>query len=193
MRTKEEEIIEYFKDFTEGIRMIMLIHRGKEGGKNNQTDRFSKRKISTNKEEFGNILKEFLEEKRLSKLPLRIYSSVNKRDFEKGIREFKRQQLDADYYDKESRYKFYLDIKNRFLSSLMRPSSRKETKFLIDCDTATKKSIGDIIDEAEKITNVILHYKTKDGYHLITEPFNPNEWNKELGEIKKDALLLLDY
>ena len=193
MKKELEEIIKQFKDFTDGVRMIMLIHRGKEGGANNRTDRFSKRKISTSKKEFEYILKEFLELKKISELPLRIYSSLNKRDIEKGIREFKRQQLDADYYDIESRNNFYLDIRNRFLGSLMKPSSRAETNFLIDIDEGTKKTIGEIIDRIDSITDVLLHYKTKNGYHLITKPFNLELLDKEYGEIKKDGLILLSY
>ena len=188
----KKEIMSLFKDFTDGVRMIMLTRRAKEGGKSNRPDWVAKRKISTNKDEFEKILEEFLEYQ--SEHPeYRIYSCVNRRDFNKGIREFKRQQLEADYYDIESRDKFYLDIKNRFLGSLMKPSSRAETLFLIDADDLTAKTIGNAIDEIEEITDVVLTYKTKNGYHIITKPFNPNLLGNKFGEIKKDAMLLLSY
>jgi len=194
MKKDIEEILEQFNGFTDGVRMLMLTQRNKEGGKSNRPDRASKRKISTNAKEFKEILASFLEtQQSFPKEQLRIYSSVNKRNFEKGIREFKRQQLEADYYDDESRQRFYFDIKNRFLSSIMKPASRAETFFLLDCDNLTKKTVGKAIDRLDEITDVVLHYKTKNGYHIITKPFNPNLFNKEFGELKKDALLLLSF
>jgi len=188
---KIKEIMERFKDFTDGVRMIMLIQRNKEGGRSNNPDRVAIRKISRNRKEFKEILSELLDIKeRYPEKELRIYSCVNKRDIEKGIREFKRRQLEADYYDDKSRIGFYLDIKNRFLSSLMVPQSRAETKFLIDIDEdedenqirAKLKEFG---------IKILLEYKTKNGKHLITEPFNP--FFLPEAEIKKDGLLLLDY
>ena len=129
---------------------------------------------------------------------MRIYSCVNKRNLEKTIREFKHRQLDADYYDTVSRYGFYLDVKNQWVSSLMKHNSRAETKFLIDIDNieTDKENIDISIIEnhlKEIKAEVILKYPTKNGIHIITEPFNPNLFNNEFGEIKKDALLLLDY
>ena len=181
-----------FKDFTDGIREIMLTHRKKDGGTSNNPDRVAIKEISRNRKEFAEILDRFL--KYQSEHPeYRIYSCVNRRDINKGIREFKRQQLEADYYDTEMRNGFYLDIRNRFFASLMKPSSRAETFFLIDADDLTKRTIGKAIDEIEKITDVVLVYKTKNGYHIITKPFNPNLLGDKFGEIKKDALLLLSY
>jgi len=195
---KLKQIEETFSDFMNGYRLIMLTQRSKEGGKVNKPDRVATKRISKNKEEFLEIVKKFLEIKEQSDKPLRIYSSVNKRDIEKGIREFKHRQLDADYYDEESRHDFYLDIKNRWISCLMNPSSRAETKFLIDIDDVMRKGknydISFIEEHLETIkVKILLGYDTKNGTHIITEPFNPNLWNSEFGDIKKDSLLLLDY
>lgn len=192
MKTKE------IKQFSDGIRMIMICQRNKEGRNTNKSDRYSKRKISTYSEEFFKILKEFQEIKNNSDEPLRIYSCVNKRDIKKAIRNFKQKQLDADYYDEYSKNNFYFDIKNRWVGSLMKQSSRAETKFLIDVDSIIKESenwdISYIEEHLEKIgVKIILKYPTKNGFHIITEPFNPNLFNHEFGEVKKDALLLLDY
>ena len=192
--SKEIKIMRRFNNFTDGVRVLMLIYRNKEGGK----DRVSRRKIVINREEFEEVLTEFLEIKKLSVAPLRIYCSVNRRDLEKGIREFKRLQLEADYYDEKSRHSFYTDIRNRFMSALMKPGSRAETYFLIDIDDIikTKKDwdISIVEKHLEEIgVRVILQYPTKNGVHIITEPFNPSKWNSEFGTIKKDALLLLDF
>jgi len=80
----------------------------------------------------------------------------------------------------------------------MKPSSRTETKFLIDIDDIIKTKENWDISEVEKHleeinVKIILKYPTKNGFHIIVEPFNPNEWNSEFGEIKKDGLLLLSF
>jgi hypothetical protein len=46
---------------------------------------------------------------------------------------------------------------------------------------------------SELKVEIVAKYQTKNGTHLITKPFNPNLFNGEFGEIKKDALMLLDY
>ncbi|MHA1329585.1 MAG: hypothetical protein ACTSR2_00775 [Candidatus Hodarchaeales archaeon] len=175
----------------------MLTLRGKEGGKSDKPDRVAIKRISRNKEEFLDILKEFLIQKKILKdFPLRIYSSVNKRDLNKAIRKFKERQLEADYYAGKDRESFYIDIWNRWISCLMNPSSRAETKFLIDIDEKEKK---DLIKDKLRELNIItyLEYPTKHGIHLITQPFNPKliTDSKLISEedIKKDALLLLDF
>lgn len=186
----QKEIIEQFSD---GIRMLMLCQRNKEGRETNKTDRASVRKISTNKEEFLKIFAEFQEIKNKSDQPLRIYSSVNRRDINKAIMNFKREQLEADFYDEVNRNNFYYDIKNRWISCLMQQNARAETLFLIDIDGAWD-DISFVKEHLLEIkVEVVCMYKTKNGLHVITKPFNPNLFNNEFGEIKKDALLLLDF
>ena len=190
----KEQIIKTFSDFMDGYRFIMLVHRNKEGGKSNRPQKNGVKRITKNREEFIEMLNELQKLKAESKVPMRIYSCVNKRDIEKTIREFKRRQLDADYYDIESRHGFYLDIKNQWISSLMKPNSRAETKFLIDIDEEATNSIEIAKTLLEEIgVKIILRYPTKNGIHIITEPFNPNLFNSEFGEVKKDGLLLLDF
>lgn len=181
--------------FKEGLRMIMLTKRSKDGGRNNP-DRVAKRKISRNETEFDSIVDEFKKEMETSSEPLRIYSSVNSRDIKKAIRLFKQRQLDADYYDEDSKNNFYFDIKNRWISCFMNPSCRAETKFLIDIDDV--ESVADTIIYAKRLlgelgVKILASYTTKNGAHIITEPFNPSLWDTDLGEIKKDGLILIAY
>ena len=195
-----EKILEQFSD---GVRMIMLCQRNKEGRNTNKTDRASIRKISTNKEEFLKIYNEFLEIKNNSKEPLRIYSSVNKRDINKAIRTFKFEQLEADYYDEESRNNFYFDIKNRWISCLTQQKCKLESNFLIDADFEFDKESKEILNKTiledvrtslkDLNVEILLEYPTKSGFHLVTKPFNPSLFPPALGEIKKDALLLLSF
>jgi hypothetical protein len=80
----------------------------------------------------------------------------------------------------------------------MSPHCRSETIFLIDIDDIIKKGSNwdiSVIDQyIQKIgVKEILRYDTKNGVHILTEPFNPSLWNSEFGEIKKDALLLISF
>lgn len=192
MNYKKEvvRIMDKFDGFTDGVRFLMLSHRSKEGGHNRDRKQF--KRIANGQDEFAEILEEMLEVKHTSKKPYRIYSCVNERDINKAIRLFKQNQLDADYYDEESKNSFYFDIKNRWISALMRHQSRAETNFLIDLDTKNK----DEVKETEEfifraIGRNSLKYETKNGYHFITPPFNPKLMPGY--DIKKDGLLLLSY
>jgi hypothetical protein len=169
----------------------MLILRGKEG------DRVAKRKISRNKEEFIKIVDEF---ELMRKPGERIYSSVNSRDMNKAIREFKRRSLEADYYDQNNKEDFYYDIQNRWISCIMSPNCKAESNFLIDIDNVIiddldiSLDISIIKEHLEQIkTEILFEYPTKNGYHIITNPFNPALWNDEFGEIKKDSLILISF
>lgn len=90
-----EDIVYDFAYFTTGYRVLFLIHRNKEGGDTNNTK--VRKVIVYNSLEYIDALYGILMEKSKSDLPLRIYASVNERDFEKAIRQFKQEQLDSDY------------------------------------------------------------------------------------------------
>ena len=190
-----------WKGFTDGVRVLFLIWRKKEGAKVDRNLKIRKL-ISSDEEEFEKCLEQLLDLKeRYAELPLRIYSTVNKRNLDKAIRKLKELQLENDYQDKKQFYGFYKDIKNRWISSLMRPSSRLETQFIIDIDNEDKDYLKKIESEILEHTELIKKYKTKNGYHLIVKPFNPN-LIKSYGNdghiytdvsIKKDGLILLDY
>lgn len=197
---KAKHIFEEFRSFSDGVRVLFLIHRNKEGGETNNT---KVRKIITkDSEEFYLELIKLVDEKERAMLlrepiPYRIYSSVNARDIEKAIRQFKFEQLEADYYDDTSRHSFYYDTKNRFVGALMTPSSRMkdESYFIFDVDDEEGR---DVMGEAlggigEAGAEIIMQYKTKNGWHIVSKPFNPNTFSVPGVEIKKDGLLLLAY
>lgn len=186
-------IVGKFRHYTDGVRLVMVIYRAKEGAQSANNDKYRKYIVNGPDEYLKAIIKalEFCESK--PEIPFRIYASVNSRNIKKAIHLFKQNQLDADYYDEDSKNNFYLDIKNRMISALMTPSSRAEGMFLVDCDSteADHEAMGQL---AELGVEILDHFPTKNGWHMITEPFNPNLFKpmKEV-EIKKDGLLLLKY
>ena len=190
-----KDIIEKFKNNSDGIRVVLLIHRSKEGGANNKFKGHLKKIITTNSNEFFETVKELKEIKDNSKDELRIYASCNNRDLNKAVRLFKEQQLATDYDPEDKTKSFYLDIKNRFISCLMNKSCRNEKNFLFDLDEIDEHSFITVKNRIEKQTEIILWYKTKNGYHIITKPFN---YYKTLDEniikaIQTDSLMLIDF
>lgn len=193
IKQQADLIMSQFFDYTNGVRVLFLIHRSKEGAEHSNNDHV-KKIITKNSSEFRLALYELLTNKNESELPYRIYSSVNARNIDKAIMKFKHEQLDADYYDIESRNNFYYDVKNRFISCLMAPSSAVDKKFLIDVDSEKEREecLKIMVDSGLDYTPMFW-YKTKNGWHLIIKPFNPSLFGGYASKINKDGLLLLDY
>lgn len=188
-----EQIAEANQGFTDGCRVLFLIQRHSDGGHTNNSKLRSY--ISRNDAEWITACAKLLQEKaQYTHLPLRIYQSLNARNIEKGIMHFKHAMLDADYFDDTQRQGFYLDVRNRIVSALMKPPSAATSFFLYDCDTTDEEVLTPFRLELQKYTNIIHEYPSKSGIHIITGPFNPNliECPKDI-EWKKDAMMLLKF
>lgn len=184
-----------FPDFTEGCRVLYLIQRATDGGHTNNSKLRSY--ITKNNDEWIEALAKLLQEKeQYAELPLRIYQSLNARNIEKGIRQFKQMQLDADYQDSDQRQWFYLDARNRIVSAIMRPNCAATSLFLIDIDTKDGAIFQNVMLSLKSLSAnpFVCYYDTKNGFHIITNPFNPALLVlPENCELKKDALMLLSY
>lgn len=171
-------------EFKCGVRGIMLILRNKDGFIGNSQRKCFK-KISRNIDEWNQIVCEFQSMKINGYGNYRIYSSVNSRNMKKAIHDFKIRSLSADYGFQEELDWFYKDIENRFFSCLMNPNARTSSYFLIDCDSD---------EEHLKATTtipkhlILFEYKTKNGNHIICNPFNPEDFGII---IKKDAMIYI--
>lgn len=167
---------------------------GKKGGTHGST----KKIITANPEEFDAALADLIERSEQAKndhgLIYRIYGTVNARDFEKGIREFKRRQLEADYSDDGSRHWFYRDGFNSMVSCLQQPGAKATSLFLWDCDSQAQYE--DVRRVLFAVEAPICHaYETKNGGHVITVPFNYTILDRYSywPLIKKDAMMLWAY
>ena len=189
IKEKAKKIADEYIDFTHGFRCVQLILRSADGGGTN--NRKELKYETQNTEEFIEALEDCLAFKYIMGLNYRIYSSVNERDFRKAERTFKQNMLDNDYADDTVHKKFYTDLRNGFISALMKPSNSKTSYFLIDID---QNDLSPYIEWFEERDLVITYYKTKNGWHIITKPFNPAEFTQtETAHIQKDSLLLLHY
>lgn len=164
------KIIEHPNSFKEGTRILMLTLRSKEGGKTNLPDRSAKKMISRNPEEFDKCMEILMERRQGME---RIYSTVDERNLEKGIRIFKGRQLDSDYFDQESRLGFYVDIWNRWISSLQSTKAREGCLFMVDVDDDKDEEDNIRLEIQNKELELVHEYPTKNGRHFVLKPFNP--------------------
>lgn len=170
---------------TQGTRGVMLLRRNKDGQEGN-AQRHSIKRITQNTEEWKAAVLELREIQK--NLPShRIYSSVNARNMIHAIREFRRRQLECEFGSDLELEAFYVDIKNRFFSCLMNPNARNVTMFLIDCDSDEEYKAA--LNQLDGKVAILFDYPTKNGRHLITEPFNPNKFDGL--QIKKDDLVYI--
>ena len=186
-------IAERFPNFTGGCRVLFLIQRHSDGGHTNNSKLRSY--ISRNSEEWIKCLAKLLQEMEFyPEIPLRIYQTINTRNVDKGIREFKKASLDADYLDDNSRQWFYLDVRNRIISAIMQRRCRESGYFLYDCDTKDEGIMTKIRWALSELTTILEDYPSKNGYHIITKPFNhtlirlPEEIT-----MSPDAMMLLKW
>jgi hypothetical protein len=157
------QLLEHGENFTNGIRVLMLLGRNKDGCENKRT----KLVVSQNSVEFREHLEDLCE---VSTPGQRIYASLARRDLQKAIRLFKERQLQADYSETQH---FYANLNKTWVSCLMneQAATKKEKFWLIDCDTFDEfndvvRLLGDNLSIYEG------HYKTKNGFHVIVKPFN---------------------
>jgi hypothetical protein len=175
------------KCFKEGIRVILLIHRNKDGNKGN-AQRKSIKKISMNIEEYENIVFKFdyLRKHNPDYKDYRIYASLNSRNIEKAIHKVKLLSVENDYAREEEKLRFYTERENIFFSCLMNSDCKVDSNVLIDCDS--KEEYLEAL-QFLPVKIILFKYETKNGHHIITKPFNPKLY--PILEIKKDPLIYL--
>lgn len=190
-----QEVIYHPNKFAEGVRILMLTTRSKEGGRTNNPDRqkSNKKYVTRNVDEYYEKLDDLICEMTPDQ---RIYSTVDDRDLDRAEREFKFRLLESDYYDDESRHSFYIDVWNRWISCLQAPVSRNSQLFLYDIDDDGDNEDTSVEDLEEQLSAVypqppeIYKYRTKNGWHVITTPFNPSQVK---AKVQKNAMLLVAY
>lgn len=172
--------------FTKGIRELLVIDR-------TTINATIWHKLIMHPYDYKFLIKEAIDiANRSSAQDVRVYLSVNERSVNKAIKEFKKQQIEADFSPHMD--SFYLNLSYKFRHLLMTPKCRKTKYFLIDIDTKcphTMCSLGHFLN-VNKI-HQIYSYDTPNGFHMITEPFNMNMLKLPDVEIKTDALMLIHY
>lgn len=193
-----EKISQRFKGFTDGIRVVMLIDRGVMNA-NKGSKRWINKIITHDHDSWISAVRRLLElQYHILNPDVRMYSCINDRKLDQGIKHFQHLQLDVL---PEQKLRFYTKINNTFCSALMKPEQKNSRYFLLDVDIPEAKAqcYIDVYEEINKfiadngIKN-ILDYDTKKGRHYIVEPFDMR-LTQDLKHItvQKDGLLLLHW
>ncbi len=193
LEQKAKEIVAGLAGFTGGTRYLCLLHRAKEGGHGTEHKRRGGNYITHNPEEYYNALVRLLTLQAISSKPYRLYASVNPRDLSKAEKALKMDMLAVDFQGGDSKRFFYERLGANWVSAVMSPGSkmRDSSCFLIDCDGEGDITAPALTWLAQHEVKIVKVYKTPNGWHIITEPFNPTEFKIANCEIKKDALMLL--
>lgn len=189
-----DQLMEEFKAFTDGCRVMILLQRTKDGGNNHEERRTMSSRVSYSPEQFKNNLREMLLLQHIDERPLRLYLSVNDRNVNKIIRHIKHELIDSDYIPEDQKENMYKKLLRSPKHFLMQPQNKKDNLFILDVDNEDgRDAMGEALQRMQDIgITEVLRYKTKNGWHIVVKPFNIALWFGP-GEVKKDGLLLLKY
>jgi hypothetical protein len=127
-----------------------------------------------------------------------IYASITPRDVTKAYRAFKDDltaKEHASLFGKGDMYDILRRIDDRWYRALMiKNAAGSPTRFVLDIDTNDKEAIKYAKNQIENISYAkhqpeVLHtLKTRNGYHMITTPFSPDDFDSGDWpiEVKKD-------
>lgn len=189
-KQQTEDIVEKFDGLLDGTRVLMLLLREKDGGSHNEFKRRCITEVTHDKEQLQRKLEQMIYFSVTSDEPYRVYMTVNDRNIRNAERVIKERMLMVDFSDEDNRDFFYKRFEYRWHSALMDNSSRNSKYFLLDIDddccdwNEVEKKCW-----AEKI-EIVKKYRTKNGWHFITKPFNPVLLDG-LCDIQKDSQALL--
>lgn len=130
-------------------------------------------------------------------LQFRLYITANARNTVKTYFNFRESMngwtKDRIFGDDAASGKFKR-IDSHWKSELHRDGTRDETRFLFDLDDASPDEKSTFIETVAEQTETITCQETPNGYHIITVPFNYNEFETEIEyELKTDGMLFLTY
>lgn len=187
-----DAIMEDFKDFMDGTRVLLLLQRHKEGGATKEHKRRRARFIVHNLDQMKRSLFELLLLKAVCKTEYRIYMTSAPRDIQRAEKDFKEQMLHVDFSAGIDKEFFWAHIEDKWISSLMSTNPMKDRGlFILDIDTPVDNEVCKWCGEND--VEILKSYRTKNGRHFVVKPFDRTKFPKELGEVKVDGLLLLSY
>lgn len=166
--------------FKRGTRVLMCVARKKDTGENKTYSKM----VTYSQKEFDEKL---ILLRHLRQEGQRIYSTASSLNEEKAIRRFREAQLAAEY---ATPLNFYQNLETRWISALMKSEDIKN--WLFDCDTPTESLY---VEKDLKRLDIEHHsYRTKNGRHYITRPFNPETLRYDAKKVlQKNALMLWSY
>ena len=182
-------IIQHTWDHVSGTRVLMLKGRKKD-------DILLTRTLLRVTHDIGQWAKAMNELTKLALPGERIYTTVAPRCMSKAIRRFKEMELNSQYDQHPEA--FYKDIDNRWASALMQPNAQEKKYWMFDIDREDDRNkVVYWLDKMEEISEWDVspyEYETKNGRHIICEPFNRTMLPAGIRSlIHENPLMLLAY
>ena len=197
LEKKVDDIMVEFSQFTDGTRVLLLLQRAKEGGHNKEHKRRRARAVTHTPDQFKRALLELLLLQVTIAGEYRVYLSASPRDVRKAEMEFKQQMLSVDFAEGENKRFFYEHIDDKWISALMSTNPVKDSGlFILDVDDpeVPHDLLGDVLTWcATNSVEIVKQYRTKNGWHVVTKPFNRSLYPFGFGGVRVDGLLLLSY
>lgn len=171
-------------EFTEDTCYILLmLARKKENKHQTEHDKLARlrRKTVQCEADVDYALKEFeLHAKLYPETQFRIYVSVNKRSLVNGMLHFQKAIMDIQYAlirGNVEAYKTICRMNSEWTSTLATKECRAERNFLFDIDYSNSnehetKLTHDFVKEVDALTSIKYFGKSKNGFALVTAPFN---------------------
>lgn len=202
MRDNKQEPVQFIKDYCDfgenRVYILMAIARKKYNPQMTHNTELVFRKVLRKEDGIEHKYREMKNMMEGEDKNFYLYLSVNARNVLKGFFNFKHRMEDfvkqrmLGNYDVLDKFK---KVDACWLSELARPRNRDEKYFQFDLDD--KERLDELLDHLESVTEIIAMRETRNGYHIITEPYNypkhSEEYLDEDCEIKKDGNLFLEF
>jgi hypothetical protein len=182
-------LLNHLEHFKHGTRILKLVYRNKDGDGLSKLRPVSR--VSENEKDFMTQLTMLSETAEATNRPYRIYACLNERCPKTAIRLFKQDQLAAD--NNPYPEKFYTNIKRKWNSSLLKTSIRGKKYWKFDCDSEEEYERVSRLLSAHYDKDYRYEYHTKNGIHIVVEPFfvQGNDLCEDL--IEKNSDILWEY
>lgn len=190
-----KEIADVFGPFMRGTRVLLLLQRKKEGGNTREDRRRHVGFAATDEKEIMERIRQLVTLQMMSKEPLRVYMSVNPRDIRKANYEFRRRLLQDEC---DGMVEVHGKVmQDRWISALMATNADKGVQdkyFILDVDDTGDDVMGKVLRRMDELGVVEqMRYRTKNGWHVVVDPFRRDLWDVEGVGVQVDGLLLLSF
>jgi len=187
------------------VYMLIMLPRKKENTNQVEREKLNKRVryVCSNMDDVEHALVEFNRVATVhSDVVFRVYLSVNRRSLVKGMLEFQKKLMDYQYdllNGNREVFKSISRLGSEFKSVLAKKVCRADRYFMYDIDITNTTLIGNALsdgfrDEVSKHTEIKHYGKSKNGFVLICNPYNPNlvDLADRDIELKNDAYLYIE-
>jgi hypothetical protein len=199
------DVLREYCVFEEGTSyMLIMLPRKKENKDQVEREKLNKRerRLCSNLMEMEKALVDF---RRVADVypdvVFRVYVSVNKRSLLKGMREFQKKLSDYQYDLLNGNKQVWTSIErlgSEWRSVLAKKNCKHDRFFMFDIDIDNTTLMGNtrmdlFCGDVQELTTIKYAGKSKNGFVLVCEPFNPNDIDlPEDIELKTDAYVYVD-